>query len=66
MRFKTVGRGPTVQRGNRKPNLFQELEKSMKNKNYVLPPSMFANTLSNESTIRTRGNCINVQVKSMK
>lgn len=66
MRFKTVGRGQTAQRGNRKPNVFQELEKSMKNKNYLLQPSMFAHTLSNESTIRTRGNCINVQVKSIK
>lgn len=66
MRFKTIGRGPNVQRGHREPNIFQELEKSMKNKNYLLPSNMFAHTLSNESTIRTRGNCINVQVRSIK
>ena len=63
MRFKQVGRVKTLSQAARKPtDTLEEIEELQRQTNYLQNPAMFGKTLSNESTIRTRGNCINVQV----
>ena len=65
MKFKSVGRADRSLKRNKRPvaDNLADLEKQiMKQSTYESNQAMFTKTLSNESTIKTKGNCINVQV----